>query len=143
MKFWLQHCFSELLNISRSIFIWLDNLLLLSGMNNLFMTQVFALRFDVRSNRVKLILWYRNTNTNIHNDIMPIKRIFWKGCDLNKNTNTVMKVRFLQIKHFIAALFFKYHKEVCNNLFGFYKNGQPENSNLDRTLTTASLSSSA
>ena len=46
MKFWLQHCISELLNISRSIFIRLDYLLLLSGMR-----QVFALRFDIRSNR--------------------------------------------------------------------------------------------
>ena len=53
MKFWLQHCFSELLNISRSIFISLDNLVLLSGVNNLFTTQVFALRFELRSNRVK------------------------------------------------------------------------------------------
>ena len=53
MKFWFPHCFSELLNISRSIFISLDNLVLLSGMNNLFTTQVFALRFELRSNRVK------------------------------------------------------------------------------------------
>ena len=34
-------------------FIRLDNLVLLSGMNNLFTTQVFALRFELRSNRVK------------------------------------------------------------------------------------------
>ena len=67
MKFWLQHCFSELLNISRSIFIWLDNLVLFSGMNNLFTTQVFVLRFDLRSDRVKLlkgthlqIIWFHS-----------------------------------------------------------------------------------
>ena len=69
MKFWLQHCFSELRNMSRSIFIWLDNLVLLSGMNNLFTTQVFALRFELRSNRVNQITFSYTLSRCLLNDL--------------------------------------------------------------------------